>query len=135
MTPAEQGYNMIKILLVGAGGFAGSIMRYCAGKAVTRIAGEHLFPYGTLFVNVTGCLVIGFLSGLIENRQMLSPNQRIFIMVGFLGGFTTFSTFGYEVFGFARNGETINALANMGLHGVLGLGAVWAGYTLSKILR
>jgi CrcB protein len=77
--------------------------------------------------------LFGFLIGLSENRQLFTPETRMLIFVGFLGGFTTFSTFGYEVFSFARDGQIISLLVNILLHLVLGIGAVWLGYSLSKL--
>ena len=125
---------MAKILLVGAGGFLGSVFRYLLGGLVHRLFPDALFPYGTLAVNISGCLLIGLLAGLTETRQLLTPELRLFVLVGLLGGFTTFSTFGYETFSFARDGQSLSALANVGLQLFFGIGAVWAGSLLSKLL-
>lgn len=124
---------MIKLLLVGAGGFIGSVLRYGASGLVHRVLTEPLFPYGTLVVNILGCLFIGFLSGLSETSQVLTPDARLFLLIGLLGGFTTFSTFGYESFSVARDGEFGLMFLNIGLHVVLGLGAVWLGHALSRL--
>ena len=124
---------MFKIFLVGAGGFIGSILRYVTSGLVLKLFGKPYFPYGTLVVNVLGCLLFGYLIGISENRQLFSPETRVLIFVGFLGGFTTFSTFGYEVFSFARDGQIISLLVNILLHLLLGVGAVWLGYSLSKL--
>ena len=124
---------MFKIFLVGAGGFIGSILRYVTSGFVLKLFGKQYFPYGTLVVNVLGCLLFGYLIGISENRQLFSPETRVLIFVGFLGGFTTFSTFGYEVFSFARDGQVLSLLINIILHLVLGFGAVWLGYSLSKL--
>ena len=124
---------MLKIFLIGVGGFIGSILRYATSGFVLKIFGKPYFPYGTLVVNILGCLLVGYLIGISENRQVFNPEIRMFIFVGFLGGFTTFSTFGYEVFSFARDGQIISLLINILLHLVLGLGAVWVGYFLSKL--
>ena len=123
---------MIKLILVGAGGFIGSVSRYLVSGFVHRVLGKPWFPVGTLVVNVFGCLVIGLLSGLAENRQLFNPEIRLFVFMGFLGGFTTFSTFGHELFSFARDGQYILSLINLILHVVLGLGGVWLGYSISK---
>ena len=125
---------MLKILFVGIGGFIGSIARYWASGLVHRILDKPWFPLGTLVVNVLGCLLIGVLGGLVEKRQLFSPEFRLFIFIGFLGGFTTFSTFGFEIITFARDGELVSALTNLVLHIVLGIGAVWLGFSLSKML-
>ena len=125
---------MLKVLFVGIGGFLGSIAMYCASGLVHRIFDKPWFPIGTLVVNVLGCFIIGILGGLVEKRQLFSPEFRLFIFIGFLGGFTTFSTFGFEIITFARDGELFSALTNLVLHIVLGIGAVWLGFSLSKML-
>ena len=123
---------MIKILMAGLGGFAGSVCRYGVSTLSQRLFHDPFFPYGTLTVNVIGCLLIGFLSGLAEARQIFSPEIRVLLLVGFLGGFTTFSTFGYEIFAAARDGQFFSALVNLLLHLVLGFGSVWLGFSLTK---
>ena len=125
---------MIKLVLVGTGGFLGSVSRYLMSGLAHRIAGQVNFPVGTLTVNVIGCLAIGLLSGLAESRQLFNPELRLLIFIGFLGGFTTFSTFGYEIVSFARDGQLMASLANLMLHLVLGLGAVWTGLALSRAI-
>ena len=125
---------MMKLLLVGSGGFFGSILRYLVSGALYRFLEKPVFPYGTLAVNVIGCLLIGLLGGLSEQRQILTAEMRLLLMVGFLGGFTTFSTFGYELFIFVRDGQIINSLINMSLHVVLGFIAVWFGFIIAKLI-
>ena len=120
------------LLLVGTGGFLGSISRYLIGGWTHRLLGSG-FPYGTLLVNVLGCLAIGYLGGLAESRQVFSAEARLFLFLGLLGGFTTFSSFGYETFAFARDGEYIIAGLNVFLQSVLGLSAVWSGHILSRL--
>lgn len=118
--------------LVGAGGLVGSVLRYALSGVVHRLL-PATFPYGTLAVNVTGCLAIGLLGGLASSRQVIGPGLRVFLFLGLLGGFTTFSTFGYETMTLVRSAEQLRAAANVALHLVLGLGAVWAGLLLSRI--
>jgi CrcB protein len=125
---------MTKSLLVGFGGFLGSIARYLAGGAVHRLAEGSVFPFGTLFVNVTGCLAIGFLAALSEARGVLSPEARVFLLIGVLGGYTTFSSFGYETFQLVRGGEMLAAAANVLMQVVVGLGAVWAGAAVARMI-
>lgn len=125
---------MLKILMVGMGGFAGSICRYLVSDLTQRLFNNPFFPYGTLTVNVLGCLLIGFLGGLSETRQIFTPEVRALILIGFLGGFTTFSTFGYEIFTAGRDGQMISVITNLLLHLILGLGSVWFGFSLSKLL-
>jgi len=87
---------LTRAALVGFGGFIGSVARYLMAGAVHRVADRALFPSGTLAVNVLGCLAIGFLGGLAESRGVLSASARLFLLIGVLGGFTTFSSFGFE---------------------------------------
>jgi CrcB protein len=122
----------MKTLLVGCGGFLGSIARYLLGGAVHRLIQAPIFPFGTLLVNVSGCLAIGVLGGLADQRGLLTPEARVFLLIGVLGGFTTFSSFGYETFQLLRDGETLPALANVMLQIGLGLFAVWAGYAVTR---
>jgi len=123
---------MPKILLVGIGGFAGAICRYLIYEATLFFYKGAWLPLGTLTVNISGCLFIGFLGGVSETREIFTPEIRALVFIGFLGSFTTFSTFGYEIFFLIRNGQTGAALANIGLQIILGLSAVWAGFALSR---
>lgn len=124
---------MNNVLLVGIGGFIGSAVRYLLGGYVQQ-SSKSIFPYGTLTVNVIGCFVIGFLSQLAENRGAFSSEARAFVFIGILGGFTTFSSFGNETLNLARDGEMLNAFANIGLNVFLGLLAVWLGRTVSYLI-
>ena len=126
--------HMFKILMVGMGGFTGSICRYIVSDLSHRLFNDPFFPYGTLTVNVVGCLLIGLLGGLSETRQIFSPEIRALVLIGFLGGFTTFSTFGYEIFTIARDGQFVAALTNLMLHLVLGFSSVWFGFSMSKLI-
>jgi len=123
---------MIRILLVGAGGFFGSVLRYTLGGFVQRVFSASLFPVGTLFVNVVGCLVIGLLAGMGDSRGALGAPARLFLLIGLLGGFTTFSSFGYETIALARQAEWLQAFGNVGLNVIVGLLAVWAGFALGR---
>ena len=124
--------KMLNLLLVGCGGFIGSALRYLVGLLAHSLAGSAAYPYGTLAVNILGCMAIGFLGGIAENRQLFSPEMRLFVFTGMLGGFTTFSTFGYDTFALGRGGDLSIALLNILLHLALGLGAVLLGYWLSR---
>ena len=117
---------------VGAGGFFGAIMRFGVTGLVHRFASFATFPWGTLVVNVAGCLAIGALAGAAESRQLFSPDTRLFLLIGLLGGFTTFSTFGFETFTMVRDAQRFAALGNVLLHLGLGLPAVWLGYSLLR---
>ena len=121
---------MGKIFLAGLGGFAGSALRYVVSGCVQNWSGSIRFPFGTLAVNLAGCLVIGFLSQLAETRGFFGAEARTLIFIGVIGGFTTFSAFGNETINLWRDGQSALAAANIAAHLVLCLGAVW----LSRIV-
>jgi CrcB protein len=115
-------------LLVGIGGFLGSSLRYLVSGWVHGALPGSAFPWGTLVVNVLGCLAIGFLGGLADFRGVFGPGQRVFLFIGVLGGFTTYSSFAYETLALAREADLIRALLNAALQLLLGIGAAWLGY-------
>lgn len=125
---------MLPILLVGVGGFLGSIFRYVLSGWVHRILDNPWFPYGTLAVNVTGSLVIGFLAGLVDSRSLFSSEARLFVFIGLLGGFTTFSSLTIETFSLARSAQLLAAAMNVTLQIFLGLVAVWLGNLLARLM-
>ena len=127
-------FRVLKFAVIAAGGAVGALARYAAGGFVQQAFKTASFPIGTLAVNLIGCLLIGFGFGLIESRQPFTPEMRAFIFIGFLGSFTTFSTFGLESFNLARDGQWLLAAANIGLSVVVGLAAVLAGGVLSKLI-
>lgn len=122
---------MIRILMVGLGGFIGSILRYAISGYVQDISRSISFPWGTIVVNITGCFVIGFLSQMADSRGLFSSDTRAFVFIGILGGFTTFSTFGSETMNLFRSGQNLFALANITAHVALCLAAVWFGRVLA----
>ena len=124
---------MLLIVLVGVGGFAGAVLRYLISDWVDGIFHTLSLPYGTLTVNITGCLLIGILAGLSEHRNLLGPETRTLLLVGVLGGFTTFSTFGNETVDLLKDGKSIAAFSNIALHVCLGLVAVWVGYSAAEL--
>ncbi|MBI4744956.1 MAG: fluoride efflux transporter CrcB [Deltaproteobacteria bacterium] len=124
---------MMNIMIVGIGGFLGSVSRYLIGGLVQEMFHTYRFPYGTLSVNVIGCFLIGLFYGLGETKGLPAPEVRLLIGTGFIGGFTTFSAFGYETMTLTRFGEPMSALANLLLHLLIGIGAVWAGDAMSRI--
>ncbi|MCA9409266.1 MAG: fluoride efflux transporter CrcB [Candidatus Omnitrophica bacterium] len=124
---------MFKILVVGLGGFFGSISRYLLSNLVFQLSGQHWFPLGTLTVNVLGCLTIGWLAGLAEVKAVFSEEVRLFLLVGFLGGFTTFSSFGHETVNLFRDSQNLFAMLNISLQIGLCLGAAWLGYHIANI--
>lgn len=124
---------VVKVLLVGIGGFVGSVARYLlSGYVQDRVAGP--WPLGTLVVNVMGCFLIGTLSELADARAFLSPEARACAIVGVLGGFTTFSAFGNETMNLLRDGDWTLAGTNVLAHVVLAIGAVWAGRMVAHLI-
>jgi CrcB protein len=116
--------------LVGVGGFIGSVLRYLLSGLVQEWRDD--FPVGTLAVNVVGCLFIGLISQLAEARGAFPPEARAFLVIGVLGGFTTFSSFGNETMNLWRDGESFLGFLNIASQLVLGLGAVWLGRLLAE---
>ena len=125
---------MGNLLLVGGGGFLGSVARYYLTGLVTQASHAGRFPLGTLAVNVSGCLLIGFLAGLAEHAHLMNPTTRLFLLTGFLGGYTTYSAFAYETVFLGREHLLAAALGNVVLQLVLGLGAVLLGSRIAVAL-
>jgi len=125
--------TLINAAMVGSGGFIGALARYGLSGLVHRQVPFATFPYGTMAVNLMGCCAIGVIAGLAESRQLFGPEFRTFALIGVLGGFTTFSTFGYETFAMLRDAEYVLVAANVGVHVVLGLALVWLGYALTTL--
>jgi CrcB protein len=121
-----------QVILVGLGGFLGSVCRFAAGGLVYRLWPTASLPYGTLAVNVAGCFAIGLASGWVDGRGGVSEGLRLVLFAGFLGGFTTFSAFGYETTLLLRESAYLGATLNVGLHLAAGLGAVGLGYAIAR---
>lgn len=126
---------MRTILIIGAGGFIGAVLRYLAVLSMQVFKGKTNIPLGTLLVNVVGCLLIGFFAVLAENNKVISSETRNFLIVGILGAFTTFSAFGFETVNLFKSGLTFQFIVNIILQVVLGLGAVWAGMNLAGFFQ
>jgi len=122
---------MTKLVLIFLAGGAGSLARYLLCGWAQR-QGTESFPVGTLLVNVVGCLVIGFLTAAFSGRIMIREEYRIMITIGFIGGFTTFSTFGLETFTLLDDGQILRGMTNVVLSVGLGLVAVWFGYRIAQ---
>jgi CrcB protein len=125
---------MTNLLLVGVGGFIGSVLRYLLSAYVQQSVKSINFPWGTLVVNVIGCFLIGLLASLAETRGLFSDGSRAFVFIGILGGFTTFSSFGNETLNLIRGDQMMNALANIGASVILGLFAVWLGRAVATMI-
>ncbi|MGR0480810.1 MAG: fluoride efflux transporter CrcB [Candidatus Electronema sp. V4] len=127
------GESLLRLALIGAGGAAGAVLRFAVSSWVQTRSGSIVYPLGTLSVNLTGCLLIGLLSGLADNRSMFSAETRSFLIIGGLGAFTTFSTFGNETLNLLRAGRLELALLNIGAQVVFGLALVWLGRMLAGL--
>ncbi len=123
----------MRYLLVGLGGFLGANARYVVGGWVAERYGSA-FPYGTLVINVTGSFIIGFFLTLVTERFVVHPNWRLFFAIGFLGAYTTFSTFTFESIALLQDQAWVAGLANLGGSLLLGLIAVGAGIALARVL-
>ena len=124
---------MIKtLLLVGTWGFIGSISRFLASKIIQSNF-PSAFPVGTFFVNITGCFLIGLIYGLSERSSVFTPGWKMFLTVGFCGGFTTFSTFANENLAILRDGAFFHFFLYTGLSVFLGIAATFFGVLITKI--
>ncbi len=126
--------TLLNLSIIGAGGFTGAVLRFLISSWAQARAGFMAYPVGTLTVNMLGCLLIGFLSALVENRSLFSPETRSFVLIGLLGAFTTFSTFGNETLSLIRDSRVELALLNAGGQVVLGVGLVWIGRLAASVL-
>ena len=124
----------MRLLLIGLGGGVGSILRYLLAGLVQTGQGGSAFPAGTLAVNLLGCLAIGVVAELSEARGFLDADTRAMVVVGLIGGFTTFSTFANETANAMRDNALATASANVILSVGLGLLAVWAGRALAHAI-
>jgi CrcB protein len=117
---------MTKYLMVAIGGALGSVLRFWVGDYVSNRMGTR-FPYGTFIINVTASFLVGLILTLLAERAHWSPNWRYFIPIGFIGGYSTFSTFEYETFRSFQDGEILMAGLNIVLSVIVGFVSVWLG--------
>jgi fluoride exporter len=120
------------LLLVGTGGFLGSISRFVTSRFMQNYF-PSAFPFGTFFVNITGCFLIGLIYGFSERSSLLTSNWKLFLAVGFCGGFTTFSTFANENLALLRDGEFFHFALYTSLSVFLGITATYIGVLITKI--
>jgi len=123
----------MNLLIIGIGGFIGAVMRYLVSGWAHRIAGAS-FPYGTLTVNVLGSFLLGFFLIIAEGRFIISPQIRNLIATGFLGAFTTYSTFSFETIMLLKEMMYAQAILNISLNLIVGLFAIWMGITLARLI-
>jgi fluoride exporter len=123
---------MLKYLMVAIGGGLGSVLRFWVGGMVSTRMGSR-FPYGTFLINCTACFLIGFIITLLAEKTHWSPNLRFLIPIGFIGGYSTFSTFEYETFRVIQDGEFLIAFLNVFLSVLVGFTAVWLGVVAGRL--
>lgn len=120
------------LMIIGTGGFLGSISRFLASRYIQNNI-STAFPFGTFFVNITGCFLIGFIYGLSEKSTLFNSGWKMFLTVGFCGGFTTFSTFANENLALLRDGNFFYFFVYTGLSVFLGITATFLGVMLTKL--
>lgn len=120
------------VLLVAAGGAVGAVLRYLLAGWGQRLT-TGTFPVGTLLVNLVGCFVIGYLAAVFAGPWLMRPELKVALLMGLLGGFTTFSTYAFETFALLADGRAVPALLNVLVSNVVGLLAVWVGYRLAHV--
>ena len=126
--------TLLRLSIIGAGGFVGAVLRFLVSSWVQARSGSIVFPFGTMAVNLIGCLVIGLLTWLVETRSMFSVETRSFVLIGLLGAFTTFSTFGNETLGLIRDSRLDLAAVNAVFQVVAGVAMVWLGRVIASAL-
>ncbi len=128
------GRSQLKFIAIALGGSFGALARYYLASFIINRVGNR-FPYGTLVVNMTACVLIGFVLAYLNRREDLSPLWRFFVPVGFIGAYSTFSTFIWETLSSMEAGAFLVAAANLVVSVVLGLAAVWGGAFLARFVR
>jgi CrcB protein len=122
---------MANILILGLGGFLGAISRYLVSEAVQALIKSAHFPWGTFIVNILGCFTLGFLTQAAASKGVIDPQARMFLMVGFVGAFTTFSTFSVESANLFQNGQGAAGILNILASNLLGIAFVFIGQAVA----
>jgi len=125
---------MMNLLLIAIGGAAGSLARYGTAVLFAGPPDRTAFPWGTFAANLIGCLLVGYVNGLLLEK-VIRPEMRFLLTIGFIGGFTTFSTFGYETATFLRDGNYARAAAYLVLSNIAGIALVFVGVALARLTR
>ncbi|PKO96607.1 MAG: fluoride efflux transporter CrcB [Bacteroidetes bacterium HGW-Bacteroidetes-6] len=120
------------ILFIGTGGFLGTVARFLVSKLSQQMF-QTTFPIGTLIVNLTGCFILGIIYGLMERGELFSSDVRLFLTVGFCGGFTTFSTFAFENANMLRDGNFTQVALYTGISVIIGIAALIAGGVTTRL--
>jgi CrcB protein len=122
-----------QLVLLAIAGAAGTLARYAAGGLVQRLCGTS-FPWGTFAINVVGCLLFGFFWSLGTERMVIGAQARIVILTGFMGAFTTFSTYAFETAQLLSDAEWLRAIGNVALENIVGIVAVFLGFAIGRLV-
>jgi fluoride exporter len=124
---------LLKYVMVGVGGCLGSILRFWLGSYIGSKMGTR-FPYGTFVINITGSFLIGMVYALLTTKSQWNPNWQYLVPIGFIGGYTTFSSFEFETLRTVQDGQVGLGLLYVGLSLVVGFGAVWGGMIAGRAI-
>jgi CrcB protein len=124
---------MLDVLVISLGAIAGANARYFISRYAAQVLGP-VFPYGTLFINVVGSLIVGFFVGWTSERVLADPRWRLLIVVGFCGSLTTFSSYAFETMSYLDRGQWLFSLLNIFSNNFLCLGGALAGIALARVL-
>lgn len=124
---------MLKYVMVGIGGFIGAIARFVLGSYIGNRFGSR-FPYGTFVINMTGSFLLGVVMTVLAEKTDASPNWRYLVPIGFIGAYTTFSSFEYETLRTVQDGQMLIGFANVALSVIVGFAAVWAGIIVGRTM-
>lgn len=124
---------MNKILLIAAAGALGTLARYGLSGVVQKLGGPS-FPWGTLSVNIIGCFFFAFIWSMAEARILITPETRIIVLTGFMGAFTTFSTYMFETGGYIQGAQWGMVVANLAAQNIIGGAALFAGLAAGRLL-